>query len=168
MCDVCEPGTRNGGALRDPRPRSIGTNARSLPFSRTLARAARALSSRSVTPAARASLTMASTPRSEMPLASATMLEAWIVPPSAIGSLKGTPSSTTSTPAACMASSAGTVSASRGKPAVRYATKAGTPRARAAAKAAERRAAMEAAQGGWEAGGRGRRRQEREGRQTLK
>jgi hypothetical protein len=99
---------------------------------------------------------MASTPRSEMPLASATMLEAWIVPPSAIGSLKGTPSSTTSTPAACMASSAGTVSASRGKPAVRYATKAGTPRARAAAKAAERRAAMDAAQG-WAGrpGGRG-------------
>jgi hypothetical protein len=47
-----------------------------------------------------------------------------MVPPSAIGSEKGTPSSSTSAPPACSASNAGTVADASGKPHVKYATNA--------------------------------------------
>src|SRR3989442_3572274 len=77
--------------------------------------------------------TMSSTPLKDTPCANARSEARWITGPSAIGSENGTPSSTTSAPAATSACSNGTVTAGVGSPAVTYGINATRPAARSVA-----------------------------------
>lgn len=67
-----------------------------------------------VIPEARASRTSFNTVGVLTPLARATLLADWIVGPSAIGSVKGMPSSMISAPPSCRARRIGTVSSTEG------------------------------------------------------
>src|ERR1051326_207974 len=78
----------------------------------------------------RNSATASSAPRSVAPAASARSEERGRTGPSAIGSLKGMPSSIMSAPARSRASSSGTVSAGSGSPNVRNGTNPASPRSR--------------------------------------